>query len=420
MSRVWQYYRDTSLIAKLSVGFVLGLIVAVIFGSSASVLSPLGELFLRLLQMIVVPLVMLTLIAAVNTDSTRSLARVGPKALLYFLSTTAVAATLGLVAARLVDPGAGLSLPDDSVPQPETTSAIDILLGIVPENIVEALASANMLALIFVAIIIGLALSAMRHTNDTVISERGETLLNIVSAATDVTYRILGGILQYAPVGVFGLVASTVGGQSLEAIATLGTLTGMYVVSVAIHIALVYLVPLLLFRVNIGHFLKNSVEAMLTALTTGSSSGTLPVTLKCGRKAGLSENVAGFMLPLGATVNMDGAAIRLSAYTVLAANVAGKDLSFGDMVGIVLTAALVSIGAAGIPGAGPVVLSILLTQAGLPLEVVGIVAGVDILLNNISTMCNVTGDLTGAHIVDKTEAKRRAETRPLPADVGAG
>lgn len=383
-------------------------------------LAPLGELFLRLLQMIVVPLVVLTLIGAVNTDSTRTLARVGPKAFLYFLTTTAVAAVLGLVAARIVSPGAGLSLPEERVPEPETTSAIDIILGIVPENVVAAFADANMLALIFVAIIVGLAVSAMRHASDAVTSGRGETLLGIVSAATDVTYRILGGVLQYAPVGVFGLVASTVGGQSIEAIATLGKLTAMYVVTVAVHIGVVYLVPLLLLRINVGGFLKNSGEAMLTALTTGSSSGTLPVTLKCGRKAGLSENVAGFMLPLGATVNMDGAAIRLSAYTVLAANVAGKDLSFGDMIGIVLTAALVSIGAAGIPGAGPVVLAILLTQAGLPLEVVGIVAGVDILLNSISTMCNVTGDLTGAHIVDRTEARRRVEARSQPAGVAVG
>lgn len=409
MLRIWKYYRDTSLIVKLAAGFVLGLIVAAVFGSSASALSPLGELFLRLLQMIVIPLVVVTLIGAVNMGSPGSLARIGPKAILYYLSTTLVAVVIGLGAASLVDLGAGMSLPQEKIESPETTSAADVLLGIVPENIVSALANANMLSVIFVAIIVGLAISAMRHANDSVVSGRGEGLLNLVSGAKDVTYRILDGILQYAPVGVFGLAASTIGGQSLDAVVTLGTLIGTYYGSIAVHIALVYVLLLVLFRVNVLRFFKNSSEALVTGFTTGSSSGTLPVALKCARKAGLAENVSGFVLPLGATVNMDGAALRLGAYAVLAANVVDKDLSFTAMAGLVLTATLVSIGAAGIPGAGPVVLSIMLTQAGLPLEVVGIVAGVDILLNSVSTMCNVTGDMVGAHIIDKTENRRQGK-----------
>lgn len=408
MHSIWVKYRDTSLVIKLSIGFALGLLIATIFGESASVLAPFGDLFLRLLQLIVIPIVVLTLITALTSAPPSSLARVGPKAVIYYTATTLIAASLGLAAGKLVNPGQGLTLPtksSEAPPMPESTSIVDILLGVVPTNLFAALTEGNMLALIFVAIIAGLTVSTMRASGDSQVVKNADFFSSMVAAANNVTFRILDGILQYAPLGVLGLAASTLGGQSLQALADLGIVLLTYVGATAVHMIVLYGGLLLVSGISIAKFLRTSAPPMLTALTTGSSSGTLPVTLKAGRVAGLSDSVGGFVLPLGATINMDGAAIRLSLYAVLAANVVGEELTLGTMAMLVLSTTAISIGAAGIPGAGPVVLAMLLTQAGLPLEIVGIIAGIDLILNQLSTMCNVTGDLVGAHVIDKSEKR---------------
>lgn len=408
MHSLWVKYRDTSLVIKLSIGFAIGLLLALIFGDDANVLAPLGDLFLRLLQLIVIPIVVLTLITALTSAPPSSLARVGPKAVIYFTVTTLVAATLGIAAGKLVNPGQGIALPStasEAPPMPETTSVADILLGLVPTNLFTALTDGNMLALIFVAIIVGLTVSTMRSSGDSQVAKNADFFTSMVAAANNVTFRILDGILQYAPFGVLGLAASTLGDQSTQALADLGIVLLTYVGATAVHMIVLYGGLLLLSGISIVKFVRTSASPMLTALTTGSSSGTLPVTLKAGHAAGISDGVRGFVLPLGATINMDGAAIRLSLYAVLAANVAGEELTLGTMAMLVLSTTAISIGAAGIPGAGPVVLTMLLSQAGLPLEIVGIVAGIDLILNQLSTMCNVTGDLVGAHVIDKSEKR---------------
>ncbi|WP_081416867.1 dicarboxylate/amino acid:cation symporter [Arthrobacter castelli] len=424
LSASWRYYRDASLIIKMSLGFVLGLIVALTFGDDASVLAPAGELLLRLLQMIVVPIIMVTLIDAVSTTRSGSVARIASKAFVYYIITTVGAVAISLAIALPVAPGSGLDLPNADTEAPEAPSFVEQLLGIVPENAFAALAEGKILALIFVALIIGLTMAKMSRSEDEDIADLGTTLRKIVLAAKELTFRILGAILQYAPIGVFALVANKIGSQGGEALLALGKLTIVVYAALAVQILVVYIPLLLIYRVRILRFFRTSRDAMLTAFTTQSSSGTIPVTLNCARKAGVRQDVAGFVVPVGATLNMDGAVVRLGASVVLAANIVGREMSVPELIGIVLTATLVSIGTAGVPGAGLIGLTILLTQAGLPIDIVALVAGVDVILGMGATMLNVTSDLAGTHIIDKSEAKtrkrlavhRRAESVPREDD----
>lgn len=403
--RIWRRYRDTRLLVKMTVGFVLGLIVALVFGQQAQVLSPLGDILLNLLQLVVIPIIMLTLIDAVNTAQTGSLVRVAFKTFAFYLLTTIAAVVISLSLALLINPGTGLTSPEKGADTPDPPSFIDQLVGIFPENIFQALSEGHILALIFVSLVGGLTLARMRRSADSTISGYGTLLYKFVLAAKEVTFRILGGILQYAPIGVFALVAGDIGGQGLDALTALGKLTGVVYAGLAVQILLVYIPLLLIFRVPISRFFRTAGEPMATAFTTQSSSGTIPVSLRATRDAGILQDVAGFVIPLGATINMDGAVIRLGASVVLAANIVGHDMSMLELGVIVLTATFVSIGTAGVPGAGLIGLTILLKQAGLPIETVALVAGVDVILGMGATMLNITGDLVGVHIIDKSERR---------------
>ncbi|MET3576310.1 dicarboxylate/amino acid:cation symporter [Bhargavaea ullalensis] len=406
MGVIWRFYRDRSFILKMTVGFVLGIVVGLIFGPSAKVLSPLGELLLRLLNLIVIPLVVFTLIAAVDQLNPQKLGRIGGKVFVYYMFTTAIAIVFGIVIALLVKPGTGLSLPDAKVDIPEHSSMLDTLLGIVPENLFSSLVSSDILGIIFVAVVVGLSISSMTHSGEERIRKMGNLLSELTVSLSELTFRILNGILQYAPIGIFAIAASAIGSQGLQTLISLGKLTGVIYIGIALQFIFVYFLMLKIFGVHIRQFLANTKEAIATAFMTSSSLGTLPVTMRSASRAGISNEVASFSLPLGATVNMDGAAIRLGASVVFAADIMGLNLGFSAILGIIVTGTLASVGTAGVPGAGLIALSIVLTQAGLPIQVVALVAGVDAILGMGATACNVTGDLVGAAIVDKSERRK--------------
>ena len=406
MGAIWRFYRDQSFMMKMSVGFLLGIVVGLIFGESAGVLSPLGELLLRLLNLIVIPLVVFTLIAAVDQLNPAKLGRIGGKVFTFYFITTGIAIIFGLLLALLIRPGVGLTLPNAKVDVPERPSVVDTLLGIVPDNLFSALANADILGLIFISVVVGLSISSMLHSGEDRIRKMGHFLGDLTVSLSEVTFRVLNGILQYAPIGIFAIAASAIGSQGLQTLVSLGKLTVVIYGGIVLQFILVYFVIMKLFGVRIGEFFRNVKDAIGTAFMTSSSLGTLPVTMKAAQRAGISNEVASFSLPLGATVNMDGAAIRLGASVVFAADIMGLDLSFAAILGIIVTGTLASVGTAGVPGAGLIALSIVLTQAGLPIEVVALVAGIDAILGMGATATNVTGDLVGASIVDKSEKRR--------------
>src|SRR5699024_9331569 len=258
-------------------------------------------------------------------------ARIAGKTFVYYIATTTVAVLIGLALALLVSPGAGLERPGSDVSAPEAPAFMDQLLAIFPSNIFQALVDNQILALIFVALIVGIALAGMCRSQDAAIAEQGASLGKLVQAAKEVTFRILDGVLQYAPLGVFALVASQLGNQGGQALLALGKLTGVLYAGIALQILLVYIPLLLLFRVAIVRFFRDCRDAIATAFITQSSSGTIPVSMHAAQQAGIMDKVAGFVIPIGATVNMDGAVIRYGASVVLAANIVGHVFSFPEL-----------------------------------------------------------------------------------------
>lgn len=406
----WRRYLDVPLIYKLGVALVLGVAVGLSVGEPAAALQPLGDLFLRLLKMLVVPLVLFTVVGGVSSVSPSQLGRIGGKVFVYYVLTSLVAISLGLAVASLVRPGAGLIMPGGGGGQPERApSLVDTLLGIVPTNPLAAMAEGDVLAVIFVALIVGIALSVLRGSDDERLNEFGRLLGRANDALVQVVFLIVRGVLEYAPVGVFALIAAVLAKTGASALLPLLKLTGVVYGGVALMIV-VYAGLLAVSRVGARKFFGLAREPMLTAFVTRSSSGTLPVSSRAAERMGVRDSVYSFTLPLGATINMDGTAIYVGAATMFVADVAGVHLSVGQVLGVVAVGVLASIGTAGVPSAGLIMLSMTISQAGLPFAPVALVAGVDSLLDMARTMCNVTGDLVGTRIVARTE--RGMDTAP--------
>ena len=400
---LWRRYLEFPLIWKFAIALVAGAVAGLVIGEPITVIEPLGGLFLNLLQMIVVPLVLVTLVVGVSSVAVTRLGKIGLKAVAFYLLSSFVAITIGISIALVVNPGTGLSMPAGGDEEPEAAPELsEVLLDIVPDNPIGAMAEGNMLAVVFFAIVVGLALSVLQTSSDARTRSLADHVRRFFEGGTEIVFLIVKGVLQYAPIGVFALIAVTLGETGAEAILPLANLTAVVYGGVALQIA-VYALVLTLFGVGVASFFRNAREAMITAFVTRSSGGTLPVSTRGAQRMGIREPVYSFTLPFGATVNMDGTALYVGASVVFVANVAGVDLSLGQIISVVLVGVLASIGTAGVPGAGVIMLSLAITQAGLPFAAIALVAGIDAVLDMARTMCNVTGDLTGTRIIAETE-----------------
>lgn len=398
----WRRYLDFPLIWKFAIALVAGAFVGLIVGPSIAVIQPLGDLFLRLLQMLVMPMVIVTLVAGASTAAPSRLGRVGGKIFLYYLLTSLVAICIGILLGLAVSPGTGLDMPGEGEEPAEAPSITETLLNIVPENPFAALAEGNVLAVIFVAVVVGMALGTMLHSENERMRELGESVRRLVDAGVEIMFKLIRGVLEYGPIGVFALIAVVLGETGAEALVPLAKLIGVVYGGIGVQI-LLYCALLLIIGVSLRRFFAAARLPMVTAYVTRSSSGTLPVTIRGAQRLGIDEGVYGFSLPLGATINMDGTALYVGAATIFVANVSGVSLGLGELIGVVLVGTLASIGAAGVPGAGLIMLSLAISQAGLPFAAVALVAGIDAILDMARTMCNVTGDLVGARLVAQTE-----------------
>lgn len=425
---LWRRYLDFPLIWKMAIALIGGVAVGLVinvFGArtwTLPILEPLGRLFLNLLQMVVFPLIVTTLIAGITMVSPQRLGRIGMKVFVFYLVTSAFAILIGLLIALAVSPGAGFIMPDDGEAVAEAPAISETLLGIVPANPFEALVSGNVLGIMFVAILFGLALTFMLNSDEERVFGLALLLKRGVDGAVELVFRVIRGVLEYAPVGVFALIAVVMAETGFDAIGPLLQLTGVVYGSIIIQV-FVYIVLLMLFRAGIAHFFAAAKDPMLTAFVTRSSNGTLPVTTRAAERMGVREGVYGFTLPLGATINMDGTAIYVGAATVFVANVAGVEPTIGQLVTVVLVGVLASIGTAGVPGAGLIMLSMVVTSVGLPMAPVALVAGIDAILDMARTMCNVTGDLVGTRIIAGTEegmlrGPDEPEEEETPTNVG--
>ncbi|HEY8521989.1 MAG TPA: dicarboxylate/amino acid:cation symporter [Gammaproteobacteria bacterium] len=362
------------------------------------VLLVVGRLFFALLQVIVVPLVLVSIVAGVTAlGDLRSLGRIGAKTLALYLLTTGAAAALALIVGNVVDPGVGFEAGRVATYEArEPPSLTQVLIDLVPTNPVRALAEGQMLQIIVFALLLGVAVSAA--------GEAGKRVARAFDDFNEVMLRLVGIVIRAAPLGVFALIGRTFADQGLDAFAPLAAYFAAVVVALAAHAGLVYSGLLRLAGLRVRTFLAKTRAVMVFAFSTSSSNATIPVTLSTMEKRlGVPNEVAAFCAPVGATVNMDGTAIMQGVATVFVANVYGVPLGFGDYIAVILTATLASIGTAGVPGVGLVMLAMVLGQVGLPVEGIGLIIGVDRLLDMLRTAVNVLGDCVVACLVARSE-----------------
>lgn len=394
------------LTTKIFLGLLAGIIVGLLFTGNPGILttyvSPIGALFLNLIKMVIVPLVFSSLIVgAASSGDAKTLGRIGGKTILYFLVTTAVAIIIGLALGFIIRPGVGINIPVDlEAAVAETPSIIDTFLNIIPENPLKGLVEGNMLQTIAFALFLGIGLTSLPE-------EKGKPFLEFFDSLAEIMYKITAFIMELAPYGVFGLMAPVVAENGPSVLLPMLKVIAAVYVGCVIHALIVYAPAVKMFaKINMTTFFKGAAPAGITAFTTSSSAGTLPITINSAKETfKISDKVASFVLPLGATINMDGTALYQGVCTLFIAQAYGISLTVPQIVTIILTATLGSIGTAGVPGAGMIMLTIVLTSVGLPLEGIALIAGIDRVLDMARTSINVVGDLSAALVVAATEGE---------------
>ena len=359
-----------------------------------------GAIFINLLKMLIVPLVFFSLVSGISSLSNlQSLGNITLKTIGLYLGTTAIAVSLSLFVASIFKPGAGYS-SDIAAPErlPEGQSVYSTILDIFPSNIIEAMANNQMLAIVFFSILFGLALSKTNHLTGN-LSESFEKL-------NTVFMQLVLMIMSYAPIGVFCLIGKFVITDGLDIFQEAFMYVVLLISVLVFHAIVTYSIFLKIFT-NLSPliFFRKMRETAIFAFSTSSSAATIPVTLKTvTTDLGVNKNIASFVIPVGATINMDGTAIMQGMATVFIAQMSGIDLSMFQYMQVVLLAVVASVGAAAVPSAGTITLVIILQQFGLPLEAIGIILAVDRILDMIRTSVNVTGDATVACIVAHSES----------------
>lgn len=414
---------DTSALTRriligLGTGIVFGAILNTalagtsIFGFVVDgVLHVGGQIFLSSLKLLVVPLVLVSLACGTAAlEDVSRLGRIGGKTLGLYMTTTAIAISLAIVAAIVVGPGEGSGLATESAQYvvKEAPSLAQTVIDIFPSNPFQAMAEGNMLQVIVFAILLGVAM--------TLAGEAGHDLLRVFESANEVIMKLVFVLMQVAPIGIFCLISKVIAEQGLEQFQNMLWYFATVLVVLFVHATFTY--PTMIFllaRVSPTPFFRKLRAPMSVAFGTASSGATLPVTLRTvEERLGVDESVGSFTVPLGATINMDGTAIMQGVATVFIAQVYGVDISPGGYLTVVVTATLASIGTAGVPGVGTVMLAMVLQQMSLPVEGIGLILGVDRLLDMARTAVNITGDAAVSIIVARSEAKLDHEVFNAP------
>ncbi|HCK99598.1 MAG TPA: dicarboxylate/amino acid:cation symporter [Candidatus Marinimicrobia bacterium] len=397
--------KRVSLTAWIFIGIILGILSGIMLGETIiPVAEIIGGLFLRLLTMVIIPLIFTSITSGVlGIGTSKNLGRLGLKTMAYYVASSLIAILTGLLLVNIIKPGVGaeLGLTTDVNTSDITAGGLgDILYRIVPNNLISSMANGEILPIIFFCLILGAFISKLNDRHRILMTD-------FFNAGFEVMMSITHFIIWFAPLGVFGLIAKVTATTGLEVFRSLG----WYFLTVLAALFWHYLInlPILVIALSkenpLKHF-KNMGIALITAFTTSSSSATLPLTLECAEKnAGISNKISSFVLPLGATVNMDGTALYECVAVMFIAQVYGIELNFAAQFTVVITALLASIGAAGIPMAGLVMMSIVLKAVGLPLEGIGLILAVDRILDMIRTSTNVWSDSCGALIIAKSEGE---------------
>ncbi|QQK79114.1 dicarboxylate/amino acid:cation symporter [Salicibibacter cibi] len=401
-----------SLVTQILIAFILAILFGAIFGEGMFVVEPLGDLFLRLIQFIIVPLVLASLIVGVTSlGSGKQMLRLGGKTVGYFLVTSFIAVTIGLAMGFLFNPGevADIDEPTEEEVDEELEDAeeedddiIDVILNIVPENPIQGMAEAEILQVIFFALALGIGIL--------LVGERAAPVKNFFDALAEIMFKITGGIMKVAPLGVFGILAPVVGEHGLAVLMPLFVVILALAVGCLLHILFIYGGTVrLLGKISPLRFFKGMTPAFLFAFSSASSAATIPLSMKnVQENVGVSNKTSSFIIPFGSTINMDGTALYNGVAVLFIAQFYGVQLSFLEIGTVMIVATLAAIGTAGVPGAGLIMLTITLTAVGLPLEGVALVAAIDRILDMIRTGTNILGDSAAAVYVERSEYKDKA------------
>ena len=392
---------------KVTIGLIAGVISGLLLRERVLFIKPIGDIFINALKMVVVPLILLTLINGVTSiRDTKSLGRVGFKAVGGFVITTIFAVMIGISVALLVKPGIGVNILDKidqkivEEVDPEIRSIqfdfVRFIVDIVPSNIFEALISGNLLQVLFLGIFVGITLKVM--------GERARKLTELFDQLTQMSFEMINLVISFSPYGAFALTACIVGTQGGEILMIFGKLI-LSVLGAMLFQYVIFGVFIFVFaRISPMPFYKKSIEYQAMAFSTSSTKATLPTAMKvCREKLGISEGSTSFILPLGSSINMDGMSIYLSLCAIFFAQALGVELSIMDYLILTITATIGSIGGAGVPAGSLIMLPMVLSSINLPIEGVYLIAGIDRILDMVRTTINVTGDATITLIVDKSE-----------------
>ena len=407
---------STQIFIALLIGALFGVVIHYWIPSSyikdtvivEGVLYVVGQGFIRLMQMLVVPLVFCSLICgSMAIGDTKTLGKVGVKTIGFYLVTTALAVCVALGSALLINPGRGLDM--DAVQKgtvsstTEATSLVDTLLNIIPKNPVQSMANGDMLPIIVFALFVGIMLAKL--------GIRGSVVANFFSQFNDVMMEMTMAIMKIAPIGVFCLIARTFATVGFSAFAPMLKYMGNVTLALAIQCLVVYQILLFVFtRLNPFKFIKKFLPVMGFAFSTATSNATIPMSIDTlSKKMGVSKQISSFTIPLGATINMDGTSIMQGVAVVFIAQAYGIPLTMGNLATVVVTATLASIGTAGVPSVGLVTLAMVLNSVGLPTEGIALIMGIDRILDMIRTAVNITGDAVCTTIVCHQEGSLNRE-----------
>ena len=394
-----------NLSVQIFASLVLSVIVGLFLGDSAVVpvktwIAPVGTMFINLIKMMIVPVVICSLIVGMTSmGDMKKLGRIGIKTVAFYMVTTAIAIVIGFSVAGVIEPGVGMALPAEAAPKvKEAPSIMQVFVNMIPKNPIESMAKADILPVIVFALFIGAGIISVG-------GKKGVLLINVFDSGAEVCYKVIAMIMRLAPIGVFCLLLPVVVQNGPKVLLPLLSVIMAMAVGSIIHAVIVYSG----IAAAVGHmspvkFFRGMAEAMVIAFTTCSSAGTLPVNMKnIQEKLGVKRDIASFILPLGATINMDGTALYMGVCSLFIANVYNIPLTVDQMMLIILTGTLASIGTAGVPGAGLIMLAMVLQSVGLPMEGLALVAGIDRVLDMFRTTLNITGDAAVAVAIDATE-----------------
>ncbi len=412
-----QRLKSTPLHTQILVALIVGALAGPLIGPVAGWIKPLGNAFINLLVMVVVPLIMASLIiGTASLGDLRKLGRIGLKTVAFYLGATAIAVGLGLGAGLLLGPGKGMdqgvkdqivaqyaddatSRVDQAIAQREKTSIGEFIVRIIPRNPFKAMAETDFLGIIFFALLFGITLTLLEE-------RQRKPLLDVLQGVNDAMITMVKLVMKVAPIGVFALIAAQAAEFGYGVLLTLLKYVSIAIGTMILFTVTVYPLVLKAIRVSPILFFKRFYEVFIFAFTTSSSNATLPLTMQVAEEdLGVSKEISSFVLPLGATVNMNGTAIYQGVSVIFIAQVAGLTLTTMDLLTVIVMATLASIGAAGVPGIGMITLTLVLTQLGIPLEWIAFVVGVERILDMTRTAVNVTGDAVCAMLVAKTEGE---------------